>query len=69
MFEVVDVDKYDINYRYGTDWVTDYICETDEDIEDIDTLIEKVKQCNYNPCGMCDYVLKEDKIILRTRMF
>ena len=69
MFEVIDVENYDVNYSYGTGWVTDYICKTDEEIDDIDVLIAKVEQCNYKPCGMCDYVLKDDKVILRTRMF
>jgi hypothetical protein len=70
MFKVVEVKNYDEHHHYGTDWVTDYICETDENITDVNELIEKVKGQNHAPCGECMLKTQEDgKIVLNTRMY
>lgn len=69
MFEVIETKNYDTYHKYGIDWNTDYICISDEQIDDISTLIEKVKNAGYEPCGDCSMVKKDDNIILKTAMY
>ena len=33
MFELIEVKNYDTHHRYGTDWHTDYIIKSDEELK------------------------------------
>lgn len=69
MFEVIEIKNYDTHHRYGTDWNTDYICKTDEKINDLTALIKKVESVGYSPCGSCSMEEKDGNIILKTAMY
>ena len=69
MFKVLEIKNYNTNHSYGTDWHTDYICETDEEINSETELIEKVKETGHEPCGEISMDKKDGKIILKTKMY
>lgn len=70
MFELIEVRNYDTHHRYGTDWHTDYIIKTDENLN-INEVIEKLQELGKKPCGACKLrkVDKRDEIILETIMY
>lgn len=70
MFELIEVRNYDTHHRYGTDWHTDYIIKTDENLN-INEVIEKLQELGKNPCGACKLrkVDERDEIILETIMY
>lgn len=70
MFEIIEVKNYDTHHRYGTDWHTDYIIKTDENLN-INEVIEKLQELGKNPCGVCKLrkVDERDEIILETIMY
>ena len=70
MFEVVEIKKYDTYHSYGTDWHTDYIIKTDENLN-INEVIEKLQELGKNPCGACKLrkVEGKEEIILETIMY
>ena len=70
MFELIEVRNYDTHHRYGTDWHTDYIIKTDENLN-INEVIEKLQELEKNPCGACKLrkVEGKEEIILETIMY
>lgn len=70
MFKLIEVRNYDTHHRYGTDWHTDYIIKTDENLN-IDEVIEKLQELGKNPCGACELKKVEGKneIVLKTIMY
>ena len=70
MFELIEVRNYDTHHRYGTDWHTDYIIKTDENLN-INEVIEKLQELGKSPCGACKLrkVDEKDEIILETIMY
>ena len=70
MFELIEVRNYDTHHRYGTDWHTDYIIKTDENLN-IHQVIERLQVLGKNPCGKCKLrkVEERDEIILETIMY
>ena len=67
MFELIEIKNYDTRHSYGTDWHTDYIIKTDEDLN-IQELIKKLQELGQQPCGNCKLKKVEGKneIILET---
>lgn len=70
MFELIEIRNYDTHHRYGTDWHTDYIIRTDENLN-INEVIEKLQELGKNPCGECKLreVKETNEIILETIMY
>lgn len=70
MFELIEIRSYDTHHRYGTDWHTDYIIKTDENLN-INEVIEKLQELGKNPYGECKLrkVDERDEIILETIMY
>lgn len=70
MFELIKIRNYDTHHRYGTDWHTDYIIKTDENLN-INEVIEKLEELGKNPCGVCKLrtVKETNEIILKTIMY
>lgn len=70
MFELIEIRNYDTHHRYGTDWHTDYIIKTDENLN-IDEVIEKLQELGKEPCGSCKLRSVEgtNEIILETIMY
>ena len=70
MFELIEIRNYDTHHRYGTDWHTDYIIKTDENLN-INEVIEKLQELGKNPCGSCKLraVKETNEIILETIMY
>lgn len=63
MFEITEIKNYDTHHRYGTDWHTDYIIKSDEELN-IGQVIEKC-----NACGKCTLKKTENGYILETIMY
>ena len=70
MFELIEIRNYDTHHGYGTDWHTDYIIKTDENLN-INEVIEKLQELGKEPCGSCKLraVEETNKIILETIMY
>jgi len=67
MFNVVGVKNYDKRHSYGTDWVTEYECRTDEEVNDITALITKVREAGHYVCGECHFIRKDSgTVVLKT---
>lgn len=71
MFELIEIRSYDTHHRYGTDWHTDYIIKTDEEIKTIDEVIERLNKMDKYPFGACKlkFVKERNEIILETIMY
>lgn len=69
MFEVTEVKQYDKHTNYGTDWCTDYYISTNQSIDTIEQVIDKLIALGYQPYGQCSLKRQDDKIILQTIMY
>ncbi len=68
MFEVKEIKNYDTYHRYGTDWHTDFIIETDEEHTTM-SLFEKLKDLGYSPYGDISSEKTETGYIYKTVMY
>lgn len=63
MFRLIEIKNYDTYHKYGTDWHTDYIIESDEKLS-INDIVEKCKAS-----GVCRLEKTDNGYILRTAMY
>lgn len=63
MFKLIESKSYDSYHSYGTNWHTDYIIESDENLN-IDDVIEKCKAS-----GVCQLEKTNNGYILKTVMY
>ena len=70
MFKLIEVRNYDTHHRYGTDWHTDYIIKTYENLN-INEVFEKLQELGKNPYGLHKLrkVDERNEIILETIMY
>lgn len=69
-FKLKEVKNYDEHHAYGTDWVTEYICYSDTNME-IDDTINELKKLGHEPCGELKQIYdeKNNELRLITKMY
>ena len=68
MFKVKEIKNYDTYHRYGTDWHTDFIIETNEQ-HDTDSLFNRLKKLGYDASGVVSSEKTETGYIYKTVMY
>ncbi len=69
MIELLEVKNYDKHHHYGTDWVTEFILKSDEELT-LDKAFEWLKDNNYSPYGACEFKkIDDNKYLYKTVMY
>ena len=68
MFEVKNVKNYDEHHSYGTDWVTEYEINSNEELT-IDEVIQKLLDSGHSPYGANSMKKTENGYILKAVMY
>lgn len=64
--ELKEIKNYDEHHSYGTDWVTEYICYSDKDLE-IDETIAELKKLGHEVYGQIKQIYDDETKELRLK--
>lgn len=70
MISLKEVKNYDEHTSCGTDWITEYICYSDKDLE-INETIAELRKLGHEPCGEIKQIYNDETQELRliTKMY